>query len=401
MKRILLMLSILIASLSLAACNSTNENNDNEGTETKEFSLSVESISFSQLGETESITAKYGDDVVYDVTYTVINPEVCEVVNGVVIAKGNGNTSINVEYKVGTETLNDVVIVSVASEFSTTIALEDDIYNLKNGETLKVEATVTYPNVFYEDAGVEYASSDESVATVASDGTITAVSQGIAIITATSKVEITTIMEAMGMTMVSTSPATDSITVVVDNEYTPAAYADLASVYEGYFDWQGFGEAHEGTNWTRDNLTWIRAISRLTLNEDGSFSQMVLNAKRANYGLDYDKLNDETNYPDTTEEEQNAIFTGNCYVYNSYTQNPFTEGDKDFGNILGMEDKGINNFAENGVFAIFNGDLVLCYEGEIKTLGKAENDEWLETPYEPFTNMVAMHSDMTMSLTRK
>ena len=401
MKRILLMLSILIASLSLAACNSTNENNDNEGTETKEFSLSVESISFSQLGETESITAKYGDDVVYDVTYTVINPEVCEVVNGVVIAKGNGNTSINVEYKVGTETLNDVVIVSVASEFSTTIALEDDIYNLKNGETLKVEATVTYPNVFYEDAGVEYASSDENVATVASDGTITAVSQGIAIITATSKVEITTIMEAMGMTMVSTSPATGSITVVVDNEYTPAAYADLASVYEGYFDWQGFGEAHEGTNWTRDNLTWIRAISRLTLNEDGSFSQMVLNAKRANYGLDYDKLNDETNYPDTTEEEQNAIFTGNCYVYNSYTQNPFTEGDKDFGNILGMEDKGINNFAENGVFAIFNGDLVLCYEGEIKTLGKAENDEWLETPYEPFTNMVAMHSDMTMSLTRK
>ena len=403
MKKILFLISVLLLSLSLAGCNNQSEDDKGEDsqTELKEFSLSEENITFDKLGQTKNIVAKYGDDVVYDVTYTVINPDVCEVINGVVIAKGNGNTSVNVEYKVGDETLNDVVIVNVASEFSTTINLENDIYNLKSGQTLSASASVTYPNIFYQDAGVDYSSSDESVAKIANDGTITAVSQGIAIITATSKVEITTITEAMGMTMVTTSPATDSITVVIDNEYNASTYADLAGVYEGYFDWQGFGESHNGTNWTRDNLTWVRSISRLTLNEDGSFNQMVLNAKRANYGIDYDKLNDVNNYLDTTEEEQKAIFTGNCYVYNSYTQTPFTDGDKEFGNIVGMEDKGINNFAENGVFAVFSGNLFLCYKGEIKNLGEVKDSKWLEVPYEPFTNMVAMHSDMTMLLKRK
>lgn len=401
MKKIIIGSLCLIIAFSLAACNE-NKNDDIKEPEYAEqdFTISNNNISFEQLGESETLVAKYGDNVVYDVVYNVVNPEICDVINGVVIAKSNGNTTINITYNNGVKDFNEICIVKVESVFNTTIDLEKDIYNLNSNEELDLNAYVTYPNIFYEDAGINYSSSDETVCTVDNDGKVKAVGQGIAIITASSKVEITTVTEAMGMTIVSTLPATDSITVVVDNEYDENTYPNLVGRYEGYYDYQGFGEAHNGTNWTRANLTWIRAISRLELNSDGSFKQMVLNAQRANYGLDESKLNDNENYKDTTEEEQIAIFTGNCYVYNSYLQEEgqYDYDDKHFGYILGMEEKGINNFAETGVFAVFDGNLVLCYEGEIKTLGEVNNNLWLNQVYEPFTNMVAMSDNMSMLL---
>ncbi len=400
MKKVCMCLLGLLAIFGIVAC-SNNDDVEPSNEEILSFSLNTNSISFDILGDTAVIEAYYGDDVVYDVTYTVVNESVCEVINGVVISRGDGSTTINVSYEVGETTLSDVCIVNVSSDFSATIDAEDDIFNLASGDTLTLTTTVQYPNVFYEDAGVSYSSSDTSVCTVASDGTITAVSQGIAIITASTNVQITTVTTAMGMTYTTTSSASDSITVVVDNEYDSDTYSNLVATYEGTFDWQGFGESHSGTNWTRENFTWIRAISRLELKEDGSFTQKVLNAKRAAYSVDEEKLADTENYGDETEEEQLAIFTGNCYVYNSYLQEEFEEDGKVFGYIEGYEEKGINNFSESGVFAVFNGELILCYNGTIKNLGAVADDAWLDTAYEPFTNMVAMHSDMTMLLVRQ
>lgn len=405
MKKIL---ALFLAALGIVcvSCSSKDENNDaannndqtndqenNQKEETKDFSISKDKIELKSLGSYEEIVCKYGDDEVYDVTYTLSKEGVVEVINGVVIAKADGNTVLSVKYK----DQEEFCTISVSTEFTTTINEEATVFNLNSGETKTISATVKYPNSYYADLGVTYSSSNEEVATVDKTGKITAVAQGIATITASSVVEITESMTAMGMTINSTSPATDTITVIVDNEYEEATHASLVGTYQGTYDWQGFAVDLSKTDpkWTNDNFKWIRAISKLTLNSDGTFSQMVLNAQRKGYNVDENAPGGDT------YELQKAKYT-KCYVYNSYGQKStdFNVEGKVFADVIGYEEKGINNFAEIGAYAIFNGELVLVYNNKTKNLGAVENNAWLANAYEPFTNMVAMHANMTMVLSK-
>lgn len=370
-----------------------NEGQQQEQEEVKDFSISKDKITLSALGAYDEIVCKYGDDVVYDVTYSLSKEGVVEVINGVVIAKGDGNVVLSVKYKEQEE----FCTISVSTEFSTTINEETEVFNLKSGEEKTITATVKYPNAYYTDLGVKYSSSNEEVATVDKNGKITAIAQGITTITASSVVEITESMSAMGMTVTSTDPATDTITVIVDNEYNEATHANLVGTYQGTYDWQGFAVDLSKTDpkWTNDNFKWIRAISKLELNADGTFMQMVLNAQRKGYSVD-------ENAPGGDTYELQAAKYKKCYVYNSYSQksSDFNVEGKVFADVIGYTEKGINNFAEVGAYAIFNGELVLVYNNKTKNLGAVENNAWLSNPYEPFTNMVSMHANMTMVLAK-
>lgn len=397
-KGMLLSLFIVVIGLASVSCSSKNEKDDSNDNnqqqeEIKNFTISKDKIQLDTLGAYEEIISKYGEDRVYDVEYTLSKEGIVDVINGLVIAKGNGNTVLSVKYK----NQEEFCTITVSTDFTTTINEDKSIFNLKSGDSKTISSTVKYPNAYYADLGVTYSSSNEEVATVDKTGKITAISQGIATITASSVVEITESTTVMGMTFTSTSAATDTITIIVDNEFDTTTHSNLIGLYEGTYDWQGFAVDLSKTDpqWTNDNFKWIRAISKLTLNSDGTFTQMVLNAQRKGYNVNEDAPGGDT------YELQAAKYT-KCYVYNSYAQksSDFNIEGRVYADVVGYTEKGINNFAEVGAYAIFNGELVLVYNNKIKNLGAVANNAWLENAYEPFTNMVAMHSNMTMVLAK-
>lgn len=406
-KRLLTILGVSALGVALASCNGNSNaktsaesnlstvSNTVSTTEVegeKELTLANASYNFSKIGEAIEVVAKYGDDIVKDVSISV-KDDIVDVFSNVLIAKKDGNTTVTVSYK-GKEA---TALIKIATEFSTEIQEESSVINLASGANKTISAKVTYPATVYEDFGVSYKSSNTEVATVDKAGKITAVGKGIAKITASSNVEITEKMSAMGMTMITTSPAEDSITVIVDNEFNKTTHAALVGSYEGQYDWQGFAEQASESNlcWKKENIKWIRAYSQLTFKEDGTFVQRVLNAKRFGW-----QIVDET-LPESTLTEQKAKYK-NMYVYNGYSQksSDFNEAGKIFADVVGYEEKGINNFAEGGAFAIFDGKLVLCYNDTLKELGDVANNSWLSTAYTPYNNMVKMHADMAMVLTK-
>lgn len=219
----------------------------------------------------------------------------------------------------------------------------------------------------------------------------------------------------MGMEITSTEEAIASatVTILVGNEYDPAVHTEIAGTYQGYYDWQGFAEQASESNpcYTQENFKWIRSKIVLQLNEDGTFTQQVLNAQRAAYPADIDE-----SLPESTYEEQVAKYgSTNCYVYNRYDQDGSaeefaSETGKEFADIEGMQSSGMHNFSESGYFMVMDGKLVLFYgkvngftgkyESETFEWGDVADSAYLSTAYVPFTNLVAMSENMTQVLAR-
>lgn len=413
MKKLTTLLMAGLISVGLAACtpaadssdvtSSNQESSQNSSSEVafeKNFDVVEEKLTFTALGEYKTLTAKYGDDTVYNVTYTPVNKTIVDVVNGVVIAKKDGETAIAATYENNGKTYEDVVLAKVTSDFKVTFDTKDTTLNIKTGDKVQVNAKVTYPSVNYADLGVNYTSSDDKVATVSESGVITAVGKGIANITATSLVKITSQLNMMGQVMIVTSDANATLTVIVDNEFNKDTHASLIGRYENHYDWQGFAvnSTPKNPTWTKDKLIWIRALSSLEFNENGTFTQQVLNAQREKYFLDEEKLADPNTKYDTYEQ-QSEVFK-NAYVYNKADQEAEIIDGKQFGEIKGMLSMGMPNFAERGVFAIINGQLLLSYKGRTNVLGAVNDNAWATKPYVPFKNLVGMSANMAMVLAK-
>lgn len=358
-----------------------------------EIALSADYLELTQLGQTAYLAVmENGAEKAAD-SYASSNEKVAVVNHGVIMAMGDGSAVITASYA-GKEY---TCAVKVATDFSVVIDGEG-VLNLKSGETAALSAQVNLPTVFDTVTGVNWSSTDEKVASVNADGVLTAVGPGICVIKAESQTQKTVESRSMYGTFVSTDPAEDSIVVVVDNEYDAEKYPDLLGLYTGSYDWQGFVEdlKKNAPVWTAEKFLWIRAIMNLELREDGTFRQEVLNAQRKGYQVNAD-------LPDgDTYEVQSAKYQ-KCYVYNRYGQvgAELSTDEKKFHDVAGMTESGINNFAEVGVFAVLDGQLVLYYNGQTQTLGAAEGNEWAKNIYVPFNNMVAMSENMAMLLTKE
>ena len=352
--------------------------------------LSADYLEFTQLGQTAYLALTVNGQEAVGAAYSSSNDSVARVEHGVVMAMGDGTAMITAAY----EGAEYTCVVKVATSFSVEIAGEETL-NLAAGETAALSATVMLPTVFDTVEGVVFASSDEAVATVDAQGQVTAVGKGICVITATTQTQKTTQTRTMAGLYVSTAPAEDSVVVIVGNEFTAESYPQLLGLYSGSYDWQGFTQdlKKDAPGWTEDQFLWIRALETLELRADGTFRQQVLNAQRKGYAVDFALPGGDT-------YEAQAAKYQKCYVYNRYTQKgaDLSTEDRQFHDVVGMTEDGINNFAETGVFAVLDRQLTLFYKGQIQALGAAENNAWLENIYTPFNGMVAMSENMAMKL---
>lgn len=107
---------------------------------------------------------------------------IATVEDGIVTAVGVGETTITVETKNGKFTASCTVTVT-APILATSVTLSETTLSLEEGATQKLTATVAPEDV--TDDTVTWTSSNEEIATVAEDGTVTAVKAGTAKITAT------------------------------------------------------------------------------------------------------------------------------------------------------------------------------------------------------------------------
>lgn len=355
--------------------------------------LSADYLTFTQLGQTAYLAVLTDGQETAGAVYTSSNNQVAQVDHGVVMAMGDGTAMITVAYGGAEYTC----VVKVETNFAVEIAGEETL-NLAVGDTTTLNAAVTLPTVFDTVDSVTFASSDEAVATVDAQGQVTAVGKGICVITATSQTQKTTQTRTMAGMYVSTDPAEDSVVVIVGNEFTAESYPELLGRYTGSYDWQGFTQdlKKDAPVWTEDQFLWIRALETLEFRADGTFRQQVLNAQRKGYSVD-------ASLPGGDTYEAQAAKYQKCYVYNRYTQKgaELTTADRQFHDVVGMTEDGINNFAETGVFAVLDGQLTLFYKGQEQVLGAAENNAWLENAYTPFNGMVAMSEKMAMTLVKE
>ncbi len=151
--------------------------------------VSLTTVTLSAVGQTESITAKVFDqnNAVLgsaSVIWTSSSPGVATVSTlGVVTAVSNGVATITARSGSASSTVTVTVKQSVAS-----ITIEPSSATLKEiGKTVELAASVLDQNgQLVSGAMVSWQSSDDGVATVSTQGVVTAVSNGVATITARS-----------------------------------------------------------------------------------------------------------------------------------------------------------------------------------------------------------------------
>ena len=152
--------------------------------------LPLESISLSSsaselwVGETANLTVKYTpeDTNQKGVTYTSSDEKVAKVNNGVVTAVGKGTATITAT---GANNTKSSVTITVKQPV-TGVNLNKTTLELEKDQTAKLVATVLPANAD-GDKTVTWKSSNNAVATVSQDGTVTAVGKGSCDITVTTQ----------------------------------------------------------------------------------------------------------------------------------------------------------------------------------------------------------------------
>ena len=136
------------------------------------------------IGNTEQLIAEvYPANATHKLlTWLSSEPSVATVnVNGLVTARSAGNAQIIVKTVDGSN-LSDTCYVTVMQRMATSISLNQTSSTLHTGDNLQLSATVLPSNA--DDKSVTWTTSNPSVATVSSNGLVTAISAGNAIITA-------------------------------------------------------------------------------------------------------------------------------------------------------------------------------------------------------------------------
>ena len=191
----------------------------------------------------------------YNLDWTSSNPQVASVSNsGYVQALMAGATTITVKTPNGKQ---DSIELTVEEIFATTVSVEFEYSAIQTGSTYQLTATV-YPNNT-TNKNIIWSSSNDDVISVTQDGTITAESTGIAVVTATST---------------SNSAAKKSLTIMVKDviEVTSLSLNHTSlQVYKGKS--ASLTCYVNPTNATDKTVTWSsNAPDIVTVNNNGSLN---------------------------------------------------------------------------------------------------------------------------------
>ena len=173
-----------------------------------------------------SLTMKVGDMLVLNatvlpenvtdktVTWSSSNPAAVKVENGKLTALAEGNATITA--KCGEKSAFCTVTVQKAEVLAESVTLDQTTMELTVNGTGKLTATVKPDETTVKT--IQWSSSDEAVATVGADGTVTALKEGTAVITAkcgekSAECTVTVKAEAVMPTSITMEPTTLSLTV--------------------------------------------------------------------------------------------------------------------------------------------------------------------------------------------
>lgn len=173
-----------------------------------------------------SLTMKVGDMLVLNatvlpenvtdktVTWSSSNPAAVKVENGKLTALAEGNATITA--KCGEKSAFCTVTVQKADVLAESVTLDQTTMELTVNGTGKLTATVKPDETTVKT--IQWSSSDEAVATVGADGTVTALKEGSAVITAkcgekSAECTVTVKAEAVAPTSITMEPTTLSLTV--------------------------------------------------------------------------------------------------------------------------------------------------------------------------------------------
>jgi len=148
------------------------------------------------------------------VTWSSSNPAAVKVENGKLTALAEGNATITA--KCGEKSAFCTVTVQKAEVLAESVTLDQTTMELTVNGTGKLTATVKPDETTVKT--IQWSSSDEAVATVGADGTVTALKEGTAVITAkcgekSAECTVTVKAEAVMPTSITMEPTTLSLTV--------------------------------------------------------------------------------------------------------------------------------------------------------------------------------------------
>ncbi len=152
------------------------------------------------------------DEADYGLTYESSDPTIAEVdENGKITAKKEGEVTVTVKSEDGRVEKTIKVTVTKPDVLPESITVNKNEFDLEEGDSDKITVTVNPDDT--TDKTVDFTSSDESVVKVDEEGNITAVGEGTATITVTSKVDPDVKTE---IKVTVTKPATDEPGYVID-----------------------------------------------------------------------------------------------------------------------------------------------------------------------------------------
>ena len=193
------MRKILPLSLILLAILSCQK--ESEIVSVTNITLSSESISLVE-GDSETLTATVSPSNATNkkVIWTSTDGSIASVDNGRVTALKPGNTTIKAKSDDGGKTATCQVTVKAKQINVTSIKIDQNSVHLKEGESILLTVTVYPSNA--TNKNVNWTSSNVKVASVSSEGKVTAIKSGVATITAKSV----------------SSSSNDSIQIIVDKK---------------------------------------------------------------------------------------------------------------------------------------------------------------------------------------
>lgn len=376
LKRILGLSVILLTTTFLFGCNDEENKDDLSQTENYDdviYSINTRVINFSSLGEnTEIYLTADGVKVQSGVVYESKDSSIVTVdSNGNVISVAEGTTTISVSYQNNLYTINVTVKLPETLNFEMEITSKTSIWNVKNNYSSysDVNYEVIYMNVG-EEFQLEYSvetkddtisdvvfkeSSIESVATIDSDAKITALKDGITMITLESEYgDVREMLVGMASAFVY-STYTDFVMVVVGDEddnaktsyFNDLATSDLGYQYYGLYNWYGFetflqSDDETATNdvWKEDLLSFYDGEFELNVYKDCTFATTFDYLPRDGWveSVDselsdstvkeaYEKYGDSYRYPGYMFTEYGNVYFYGGEVYLILTRNNATVGE--------------------------------------------------------------------------